>query len=189
MRFRTLISGLVAQLKNPTSSRRRLKVSGLPIEQLEARLVLTNAWPSPQLVTISFEPDGTDLGGVSSNLTSSFNSSMGTTGAWQAEIMRAAQVWAQQTNLNFVLASDSGAAIGSGAYQQGSSTIGDIRIGGYNFGSSTLAQAFLPPPVDNFSIAGDIQFNTSITYGIGNFIDLFTVASHEFGHALGLDHS
>lgn len=163
------------------------------LQALESRTVLYsatgNAWLNPEVVTISFMPDGTDLGGVSSNLFSAFESRPALAGRWQAEILRAAQVWAQQTNLNFVVVPDDGAPVGSGAYQQGSPSHGDIRIGGYNFTSSTLAVANLPPPVNNFSIAGDITFNTGQAFNVGTTYDLFTVAAHEFGHALGLGES
>src|SRR5205807_10389590 len=96
---------------------------------------------------------------------------------------------AQQTNLNFAVISDSGAQTGSGSYEQGDTSIGDIRIGGYNFGTSTLASAYLPPQVNNYSIAGDFDFNTNQVFNIGSTYDLWTVTAHEFGHALGLLHS
>jgi hypothetical protein len=82
---------------------------------------------------------------------------------------------------------DDGSYIGSGNYQQGDPAKGDIRISGYNFGlSNTLAEADMPPSSNNYSIAGDIQFNTGQPFNIGSTYDLFTVAAHEFGHALGL---
>src|SRR5579885_1732309 len=162
------------------------------VEALEARTVLYsttgNAWPNPQLVTLSFVPDGTDLGGVSSNLFATFNPRWATW-IWQSQIIKAAQVWAQQANLNFTIVSNNGGAIGSGNYQQGDPEFGDIRIGGYNFGANTLAAAYLPPPANNFSVAGDIQLNTAEPFNITSTYDLFTVTAPEIGHALGLGHS
>jgi hypothetical protein len=164
----------------------------LSLESLETRIALYattgNAWPHPELITISFVPDGTNLGGVKSNLFATFNAKWSTS-YWENQILRAAQVWAQRANINFTVVSDNGAATGSGNYEQGDPAMGDIRIGGYNFGSSTLATAFLPPSANNYSIAGDIDINTGQVWAIGGTYDLFTVAAHEFGHALGMGHS
>src|SRR5947209_3794997 len=90
--------------------------SRLGVEQLESRIVpyatTSNLWPHPELITISFEPDGTDLGGVTSNLVSTFNSKFGTAATWQNQILKAAQQWALQTNINFAVITDSGANSG-----------------------------------------------------------------------------
>ena len=148
-----------------------------------------NAWMNPEIIRISFVPDGTNLGGVTSNLQSTFNSNANLAGKWENVILQAAQTWAQQTNIIFVVVPDDGAPSGSGPDQEGSPGFGDIRIGGYNFGNSTLAWSYYPPSQNNYSIAGDINFNTAMTYNVGATYDLFTVAAHEFGHALGLGES
>ena len=48
---------------------------------------------------------------------------------------------------------------------------------------------YQPPPANNFSVAGDMTFNTGQSFNVGSTYDLFTVAMHEFGHALGLNES
>ncbi len=170
----------------------------LRVEHLETRVVpysvTGNAWPSPQLITLSFVPDGTLMtvnssGNVTSNLFATFNAKW-SQNIWQSEILKAAQLWAQQANLNFAVVSDNGTAAGGGKYQQGDPGMGDIRIGGYNLGSTSyLAGAYQPPPANNYSIAGDVDFNTKQNFNIGSTYDIQSVVMHELGHALGLSHT
>ena len=105
-------------------------------------------------------PDGTLINGKASNLFATFNAKFGAN-AWQTMIEKAAQTWAAATNINFSVVPDNGASNGSGGYQQGDPSFGDIRIGGYNFGTRPRwPRRYMPPPVNNYSIAGDIAFNT-----------------------------
>jgi hypothetical protein len=52
-----------------------------------------------------------------------------------------------------------------------------------------LAHTFYPYPLNPESIAGHQHFNDDVSWNIGADVDVFSVALHETGHALGLGHS
>ncbi len=62
---------------------------------------------------------------------------------------------------------------------------------GFPFGGpgGILAHTFYPAPPNPEPIAGDLHFNDAGTWRVGSNTDLFSVALHELGHALGLGHS
>jgi hypothetical protein len=163
------------------------------LEGLEGRFLLYATtgmlWPKPKLISYSFVPDGTSIGGVPSDLQQTLNASF-PTASWKAQFAKAAAAWQKMANVNFTLVSDNGAPLGVSGNMQNDSRFGDIRIGGYAMSGNILAFAYLPPPANGGTSAGDILFNTSQSWQIdGTTYDLMTVAIHELGHSLGLSHS
>jgi hypothetical protein len=104
-------------------------------------------------------------------------------------VRQAFQIWADYTNLFFTEVT-SGADI---VISWGTGNHGDGTDNSFDGTNGTLAHAFFPPP--NGSFAGDVHFDDDEIWSMDpqvfwfQPIDLVTVAAHEIGHALGLDHS
>lgn len=103
----------------------------------------------------------------------------------RAEIERALREWTRYANLTV--------AAGS----QGAPRTIDILFGrgvhgdAYPFAGpgGTLAHTFYPAPPNAEPIAGDMHLDADEAWHSGANVDLFSVALHEAGHALGLGHS
>ncbi len=102
----------------------------------------------------------------------------------QSVILQALAVWAQYVQVNYVPASSTASRTIAIMFAAGAH--GDA----YPFtDTSVLAHTFYPAPPNPEPIAGDMHFDASESWGIGSGTDLFSVALHEAGHALGLPHT
>lgn len=162
------------------------------LESLEDRKLLYatlgGQWTYGSRITYSFTPDGTDIAGSSSALFGTMNLQGISQATWQKAFQDAAATWEAVANINLVQVSDDGTTFGASGNQQSDPRFGDIRIGAIPLSSGNLALAFEPPPMNGGTLAGDIVFNSNATWGSQGY-DIETVAIHEFGHALGMDHS
>lgn len=163
----------------------------LSVEHLEDRT--TPAWGIPWFdgssLTLSFVPDGTNISGNPSNL-SSLLGSAGTPQEWQREILRAYQTWVVEANLNVGLVGDGGQPMGIAGPPQGDIRFGDIRIGARALSDETATHANMAGAVgfdyNSKTWAGDMLLNSRFDFGIGDHHDLYSVALHEAGHSFGL---
>ena len=108
------------------------------------------------------------------------------TAAAESEIQRAMAEWSKVAQIT---------------WQQGTNPVGPKTVNilfatyahgdGYPFDGpgGILAHTFYPAPPNPEPIAGDMHFDDSESWHIGANTDLFSVALHELGHALGLGHS
>jgi hypothetical protein len=152
-------------------------------DTLESREAPYGSW-SGLVVSYSFVPDGTSWSGGTSAIVGSLGRYLP---GWRDSVRRAFSHWTVATGLTFVEIADQGQPFASLGKQQGDSRFGDIRIGGVVSPASpkTLAWTYGPPP--STTVAGDVTFNLVHDWGKG--VDVFSVALHELGHSIGLDHS
>jgi hypothetical protein len=155
-------------------------------ETLEPRMLLHAAagreWASTD-VSVSLLPDGTSTDGYTSSLFSELDA-VAPRAAWQRELARALQSWANVSNLDFHFVSDGGSPTGSPGRAQGDSRFGDIRLGAHPL-DRFVAYAYYPSGTTR---GGDITLNSNSNFSLGKHIDLYSVLLHETGHALGLGH-
>ncbi len=129
--------------------------------------------------------DGPGLGSANLNYAFVYVTPQAPADSVESEIERAYAEWSKVVQVTFTQTADSSGPqtlavlFASGAH-------GD----GYPFGGpGVLAHTFYPYPVNPEPIAGDQHFNNAESWKIGANVDVFSVALHETGHALGLGHS
>jgi len=106
--------------------------------------------------------------------------------SFQNQVELAFDAWSDVADLTFINILDDGAAYNA------ATNSGDIRLGQHIFDGAggTLAHGFYPPE-NGSTAAGDIHFDVAETWKVGPLFagfDMFLVALHEIGHALGLGH-
>jgi hypothetical protein len=162
----------------------------LTLELLEDRTapaVFGVPWPDPTHLTLSFAPDGTQIGGQTSSLFASLDAHE-PTAAWQADVARAVQTWAVNTKLSVGIVPDAGQPFGASVSGENHSHSGLIRIGAAPLSAGVLAISAPHDPFLAGNWSGDIILNSTVNFTRAQS-NLYGVLLHELGHVFGLSDS
>ena len=147
---------------------------------------LTSFGYLPEFVTQGEGWDGPGLG--KAILTYFFENGTPDVSGEQAEVLAAFDLWTQYADLSFS-AAPSSKLPRSFDIKWASGSHGDGVNNAFDGVNGVLAHCFYPAPPNSETIAGDMHFDEAETWRIGSDIDVFSVALHEIGHGLGLQHS
>lgn len=158
---------------------------GLPVHGCAGALT-TNGTVGQAVPLIGNGWDGPGLGSANLNYAFVYVTAQQPQAPVESEIERAYAEWAKYAQLTFTKTNDPTAAqtlavlFASGAHGDGYPFTGPAGV---------VAHTFYPFPLNPEPIAGDQHFNNDVSWKIGADVDVFSVALHETGHALGLGHS
>ena len=159
-------------------------VAGIPVHPCAG--ALTNQGTVGQSVALVGDGwDGPGLGGADLKYAWIHLTEKLPSDAVEAEIVRAFNEWAKYAKLSFTSSKAPGSQTIAVLFASGEH--GD----GYAFDGpgGVLAHTFYPVPINAEPIAGDMHFDNDDGWKIGADVDVFSIALHETGHALGLGHS